>query len=140
MNFYTSLDLVLRGGALSVCAIICVQMLRQKPRTTLATICSVFVLCAAGYIIAPILLQAFEPLSSQNFATALGVYAVQFLGFMTVVGFWMFARALATDQYRIGILEITVVATTALMYIPICVVVLPFAGVIKQYWKAQRQK
>ena len=48
MSFATSLDLILRGGALSLCAIIAVHMLRQKPVSIIGPICCVFNICAAG--------------------------------------------------------------------------------------------
>jgi AraC-like DNA-binding protein len=131
MDFASNLDLIFRGGALSFCAIIAVQMCRQKPRTLTGVICATFMQCTAAYVFYPMLRVAFDPVTTQTGATAAAINIVQFNGFMTVVAFWMFARALASDQYRIGVLEAVVIVTTALFYIPICMVELPFAGVIK---------
>jgi AraC-like DNA-binding protein len=125
MDFAGNIDLILRGGALSLCAIVAVQMLRQEPRTLTGFVCAAFMLCTAAYVISPLVKLALP----DNWL----MHIPQFLGFMTVVAFWMFARALASDNYRIGILETVVIATTALMYFPICFEGFPYRGAIKLF-------
>jgi AraC-like DNA-binding protein len=123
MDMTASLDLILRGGALSLCAIIAMQMLRQRPHYISAIICASFVLCTAAYVINPLVKMAMPE--------SLAFHVPQFIGFMTVVTFWMFTRAIATDHYRIRLIEAVIIVSTALMYIPICVVDLPYRSVIK---------
>ncbi len=131
MDFAAHLDLIFRGGSLSLSAIIIVQMLRQLPVTLSALLCCAFMVCAAAYVFYPTLELTFNPVTSQTGLAAASISLVQFIGFMTVVTFWMFTRALASEQYRIGSIELFVIATTALMFIPICMVELPFAETIK---------
>jgi AraC-like DNA-binding protein len=123
MDFASNLDLIFRGGALSLCAIVAVQMLRQEPRTLTGFVCAVFMLCTSAYVVSPLVKLALPDHWLMHIP--------QFFGFMTVVAFWMVARALASDNYRFGILETAVIVTTALLYIPVCIETFPYRQAFK---------
>lgn len=116
MNFAEVIDLILRGGIISLCALMAFQLASLRPARAVALIGMVFVASTAIYTVKGI----------PGLEAAIGLpafLAIQFPGFILVAFFWMFVRALVLDNYRAGWLDGAAIAFNVATFVPICVIV-----------------
>ncbi len=124
MEFAGNLDLIFRGGVISLCALMLFQLASLRPVRAASVIGTIFVVSAALYTV--------KGIPGLESAIGLPAYlAIQFPGFILVAFFWMFVRALVLDNYRPGRLDAAAIAFNAATFVPVCVIVGDLSSVTK---------
>lgn len=124
MDLSASIDLIFRGGVIWLCALLAFQLANLRPLRPVIVLGIIFVFSAATYAV-----KGMPGLAS---VTGHAAYlALEFPGFILVVFFWMFVRALVLDNYRPGWIDAAAVVFNAATFVPVCIIFSALSGPTK---------